>query len=328
MPRIIGRTRPLAPARAVPQATDRYDFSMRIARIQALITWLWLACALGWLILHWDAPARAWLGALAIAGSQALVLGLEFLAQRWVSRSDPAPRATAVQLLQAWAREVPAALALFCWQQPFRSRRHPDALGPEHQGRRGILLVHGYVCNRGVWNPWMERLRAQGVPFLAIDLEPPFAGLDAHVPAIESAVARLTQVTGLPPLLVGHSMGGLVLRAWLAHAAAPERVHRLVTLGSPHQGTWLARWAHTRNGRQMRPRSPWLQALVHSSQGAWHRHFVCFYSNADPIVFPPSHATLDGADNRLLQGLAHVEMAWTPEVVQAVLALREAPALA
>jgi len=292
------------------------------------MTLLWLACALVWLVFYWEEPARAWLGALAIAGSHAMVLGLEFLAQRWVSRSDPTPRANGGQLLRAWAREVPAALRLFCWQQPFRSRRHVDALGLEHQGRRGVLLVHGYVCNRGLWNPWMARLQAQGIPFLAVDLDPPFAGLDDHVPAIEAAVERLTQTTGLAPLLVGHSMGGLVLRAWLRQAAAPERAHRLVTLGSPHHGTWLARWAYSLNGRQMRPQSPWLQALAAGSPAAWQRHFVCFYSNADNIVFPPSHAALPGADNRLLQGLAHVEMAWAPEVMDAVLDLRAAPALA
>lgn len=301
---------------------------MRIARFQAFIALLWLAAAVGWLLLNRAEPAKAWLGALLIAGSQALVLGLEFLAQRWVSRSDPVPRASAAQLLGAWAREVVAALRLFGWHQPFCSRRHADALGPEHRGRRGVLLVHGYVCNRGLWNPWMARLQAQGVPFLALDLEPPFAGLDDHAPAIESAVARLTQATGLAPLLVGHSMGGLVLRAWLRQAAAPERAHRLVTLGSPHHGTWLARWAYSRNGRQMRPQSPWLQALAQACPVHWERHFVCFYSNADNIVFPPSLAALAGADNRLLQGLAHVEMAWAPEVMDAVLELRAAPALA
>ena len=49
--------------------------------------------------------------------------------------------------------------------------------------------------------------------------------------------------------------------------------------------------------------------------------FTCWYSNCDNIVFPTSTATLQGADNRLIAGVAHVEMARRPEVLQGCLAL-------
>jgi triacylglycerol esterase/lipase EstA (alpha/beta hydrolase family) len=191
-------------------------------------------------------------------------------------------------------------------------------------GQRGVVLVPGYLCNRGVWSAWLRRLEQQGRPFIALDLGPLFASIEDHVPLVDAAVTRMAQATGLPPLLVGHSMGGLVIRAWLVHCRAPERAHRLVTLGTPHHGTWLARWGHTRNARQMRLRSAWLQALAARTPRAWHAHFVCFCSDADNIVFPPSHAWLEGADNRLAQGLAHVQMVDDPAVMQSVLNLLEA----
>jgi hypothetical protein len=74
----------------------------------------------------------------------------------------------------------------------------------------------------------------------------------------------------------------------------------------------------------MRLRSAWLQALAARTPRAWHAHFVCFCSDADNIVFPPSHAWLEGADNRLAQGLAHVQMVDDPAVMQSVLNLLEA----
>ena len=40
---------------------------------------------------------------------------------------------------------------------------------------------------------------------------------------------------------------------------------------------------------------------------------TCFYSHCDNIVFPPVTATLQGADNRHLPGVAHVQMADHPE---------------
>jgi hypothetical protein len=57
-------------------------------------------------------------------------------------------------------------------------------------------------------------------------------------------------------------------------------------------------------------------------QGApWQTLFTCWYSNCDNIVFPASTATLAGADNRLVHGAAHVQLAFLPEVMDATLAL-------
>ncbi len=99
------------------------------------------------------------------------------------------------QLLRAWWGEVRAAPRVFCWRQPFRSRRWPDHLPAAAQGRRGLLLVHGFLCNRGVWNPWLQRLRAQGVPFVAVNLEPVFGSIDDYVAILERAVQQLERCT-------------------------------------------------------------------------------------------------------------------------------------
>ncbi|RYF38882.1 MAG: permease, partial [Comamonadaceae bacterium] len=47
--------------------------------------------------------------------------------------------------------------------------------------------------------------------------------------------------------------------------------------------------------------------------------FTCWYSNCDNIVFPTSTAQLQGADNRFVDGVAHVQMAFHPEVMKACL---------
>lgn len=300
---------------------------MQVARLQAGVTVTWLVLVLAWVLVQRDQPVIAALGALALSFSHAWVLALEFLAQRWVSRHDLVPRAGAAQVLRAWASEVWIAPRLFCWLQPFAHRRFADQVGPGHRGRRGVVLVHGYLCNRGTWNAWMARLQREGRPFFAVNLAPVFGRIDDYLPTIEAAVSRMQEATGLAPLLVGHSMGGVAARAWLAQAGSPDRVHRLVTLGSPHLGTWTARFGHSPNARQLQIASPWLQAL--NANGAEdRRRWICFYSNADNMVFPPSHATLPGADNRLLEGLAHVQMVFRPEVMAAVLALLEAPPIA
>ena len=95
----------------------------------------------------------------------------------------------------------------------------------------------------------------------------------------------------------------------------------MVTLGTPHRGTWLARFSRRPNGRQMQLSGGWHRALDTGMPADRHALFTCWYSNCDNIVFPSSTATLPGADNRLLRGAAHVQLAFLPEVMRATLGL-------
>jgi triacylglycerol lipase len=306
-----------------------------LARLQQVTTLgLILAASLwaGWL-LHAGEPLWAVAGSALIIFGYAIFLGVEFLLLRIVNRGDPAPPASARQLLRAWCGEVWAAPLVFCWRQPFRSQALADWLPPRSTSGapRGVVLVHGFVCNRGLWNPWMKRLRAAGVPYVAVNLEPVFASLDAYPPRIEEAVRRVETATGRAPVIVAHSMGGLAVRAWLSRCAAGQRVHRVVTIGTPHRGTWLGRYAFTRNGIEMRLDSPWqreLAALELRRQGLdphCASRFTCFYSHCDNVVFPASTATLPGADNRHVAGSAHVHLAFEPAVFDEVLRLVAEP---
>ena len=296
-----------------------------LARLQQFITLSLLAAAAAW--AAWAlALGRPWFavgGAALIVFGYALVLGLEFVMISVVNRGDAAPRATAMQLLRAWWGEATAAPRVFCWWQPFFADAVPD--DPGTPGQRGMVLVHGFVCNRGFWTPWLRRLRERGVPFVAVSLEPVFGGIERYPAIIEAAVRRLEAHTGCAPVLVCHSMGGLAVRAWMRDFDGDRRVHRVVTIGTPHRGTFLGRYGHTPNTRQMRQGSGWLQQLAAQEPPQRYRRFTCFYGHCDNIVFPASTATLPGADNRHIAGIAHVDMAFQPEVFNDVLALLASP---
>ncbi len=296
-----------------------------LARLQQFIVFAILAVSLGWAAWQLDRgqPVLAWAGAAVIVFGYALFLAIEFVIVRVVHGDDPAPKASVGQLVRAWWAETLAAPRVFCWQQPFRSQRHPDFL-PASRGRRGVVLVHGFVCNRGFWNRWMPRLRAQGVPHVAVSLEPVFGTISDYAPIIDAAVRRVQQATGLAPVVVGHSMGGLAIRAWLA-AGGSDRAHRVVTIGSPHHGTWLGRFGMSQNAREMALGTDWQRALQRLEPAGHYERFVCFYSHCDNIVFPASTATLPGAENRHLTGMAHVHMVDHPMVLQRVVELASEP---
>ena len=291
-----------------------------IAHIQIVWTLALVLGPLAWLVALWPhSPAWALGGVGAGWVIFALVMGLQFTLMHAANRSDPAPRASAAQVWRAWWVEMGVALAVFCWRQPFRSRSIPDWLPAAPTGQRGVVLVHGFLCNRGLWLPWMQRLRAGGHAYVAVNLEPVFGSIDAYPAIIEDAVRRVTQATGMAPMVIGHSMGGLATRAWLRACGGDARVHHVITLGTPHGGTWLGRYSQATNGQQMRLGGDWVRQLQADEPPARASLFTCWYSNCDNIVFPAGTAALPGAAHRFIEGVPHVDMACHPEVVQACL---------
>lgn len=299
-----------------------------IARIQQVFTCALVLVAFGWLGMLGVHGHFFW----AITGVVVVLLGLAFpLACEFVllaafGSSERFPNPTFGELVRAWWRECLAASRVFLWHQPFRSRAIPDWLPPEASRQRGVLLVHGLFCNRGFWNRWLETIRCRNVPFIALTLEPAFGSIDRYAGTLEAAARRLREATGFAPVVVAHSMGGLAVRSWIASGSAESAdVDRVFTVGTPHQGTWMARFSFTENGRQMRHGSQWLEMLRAREAADVSKAFVCYFSNCDNIVFPPESATLAGADNRLLTGSPHVHMASRRAIQEAVFAELERP---
>ncbi|MCO5977475.1 permease [Ideonella oryzae] len=281
-----------------------------------------------WAVLCGTAWARGYPGlALAVTGLalgwHAAWLGLTVLLMRRVQRASGVAPPPAAQSWRAWWAECRAAPRVFAWQQPFRTHAEPDVWPAEPAGRPGVLLVHGYLCNRALWNPWLRRLRAQGIPAVAVTLEPPGATLDGHVSTLQAAVQQLWQRTGRPPLLVGHSMGGLALRAWWRADAGRTPVCGLVTVGTPHGGTWMAHWGHSASARQMRPGSAWLRQLAADevrlrAESSEAPKVLSVFSPCDSIVFPTQAALWPGGEALAVAGAGHVDLLQHAVVFEAV----------
>jgi hypothetical protein len=289
---------------------------------------------LGWCAWRDWGVAAALGPVLALLGLNALALGLEQVMAAGVHGHEPLLRPGPVQRGRAWWRETLASGRAFGWAMPFASQRWPDRLegadGPD-QGARGVLLVHGYLCNRGFWNRWYPRLQAQGIPFVGLSLEPVFGSIDDYADQLDAALVQLQRTTGQAPLVVCHSMGGLVLRAWRRSrlqrgetaAATDDRIHHVLTLGTPHRGTWLARFGRQTNAVQMRRDSPWLQGLADSEFAAWRARFTCVWSDCDNVVFPPCCGVLEGAASVHRPGRGHQDLLDDQVVFDLALALRQ-----
>ena len=238
----------------------------------------------------------------------------------WPSRQEASdPRARDLGLwLRAGLREVWDAARAFYVAQPFFARQ-PLVSAPPSAKRQPVLLLHGYFCNRALWQPLAKRLAAAGHCVAAIDLEPTWGSIDDYAPQIAQAVAALQRETGAARVaLVGHSMGGLAARAYL-RAWGDAAVDRVVTLGTPHRGTRHARFGQGLNVQQMRPDSPWLMALAASENRDLRSRFTVILSLQDNIVAPQAIQTLPDARTVHVHGIGHVSLAYDPGVMDQVL---------
>ena len=169
---------------------------------------------------------------------------------------------------------------------------------------RVVLMQHGYINNGAVWFFTARALEARGYRVFTMD-QPPFASIDTMGDLLAERVNEVLRTTGAAQLtLVAHSMGGLICRAYLRRHGG-DNVDQLITMGSPHQGTFHARLARGANGLQMRSSNVWLTSLGQSVVGI---PFTSIYSIHDTIIAPQDSSVVVGADNIQLSAVGHVSM--------------------
>jgi len=259
-------------------------------------------------------PAVAVLGVIfvALAVHAAFVAASFVLSRRhaWKPQELPGLLATVPMFWREWL----AHLVLFCAIQPFdKAWMGRYASVP---GKTPVLLVHGYMCNRGIWWWIARKLRAAGIAIATINLEPPRGDIESFAEQLHARIEALcTDTQAQKVALVAHSLGGLVARAYLRrHGSA--RVAQLVTLGSPHHGTWIAYFGVGENARQMRPDSAWIRDLGQCDPGV---PVLSVWSAADNFIAPQDSSRLAGAREKIMPALGHLAMLFSPVVLEILL---------
>jgi len=128
-----------------------------------------------------------------------------------------------------------------------------------------VVLVHGLGRSRKFMRPLAEYLQKNSdYETVSVDYPSTRAGIDSHAAGLASVIEHLDdEVTEIN--FVAHSLGGLVVRHYLADATEDgkkldERIGRFVMLGPPNQGAAMARlfedsrlfhWAIRGTGKQL-----------------------------------------------------------------------------
>ncbi len=208
----------------------------------------------------------------------------------------------------------------------------PRARRPQHartDRRNPIIFVHGlgghptnfaamqrYVAFAGGPATHSFDLRAAtSLPEMADDLAELIAELSAATPSDKVDV-------------VTHSMGGIIARLALDDVTIRRRVGTLVTLATPHRGTYLARLAATPRTLDLRPHSDICARL--DRQDFWSDadapRLVALWSRSDATILPPESAAWSAATCYHMDDFTHLSYLLSPASWRRVFELLDAPA--
>lgn len=187
-----------------------------------------------------------------------------------------------------------------------------------------ILLVHGYFQNRGGLLYMQRCLKKQGFKSVHMFCYNP---VRKSIPEMANCLsARVEQVmarTGAHQVhLVGHSLGGLICRYYVEKMSCSKKIHTLVTIATPHNGTVMAYGGRSPAARQMRPDSEFIQ-IMKTSRKPRSVRYISYYSNLDAIVLPARSAILSNGNgsnvkNILVHDMGHLSLLISPELVASV----------
>ena len=189
-----------------------------------------------------------------------------------------------------------------------------------------VVLVHGLWT--GGWVMALQARRLQRAGFGAVTYS-----YDSQGPGLAEAAAGLARfaaaLPGTPIHFVGHSLGGLVILAMLAHAPG-ERIGRVVLLGVPYADSIVVRrlaassWGRRLLGRPLRewqegqrPRpGGWELGVLAGRRSIGIGRLVARLPAPNDGVVSEAETRIPGMRDFVSLRVSHTEMLWSRQVTR------------
>lgn len=171
-----------------------------------------------------------------------------------------------------------------------------------------VLLVPGYAEPSWYFMYGIYReLKQQGWAVEGINLFPNFAPAEEQARKVKAKVEEMLQRYGTDKIeLVVHSFGGLISRYYIQEMGGQTQVRNLVTIATPHHGTYTAYLGPGESAVQLRPGSDFIEKLNANGYIYPPVRYTAIWSNTDEIVIPPRHAIMPGATVHAVPWTGHL----------------------
>jgi triacylglycerol lipase len=182
-----------------------------------------------------------------------------------------------------------------------------------------IILIHGFGRSQIDWL-WFKR-RFKGVSFSTFNSSPPLASIEEITRRLAPKIKKIISKNPTAKIsLVGHSMGGVVACYYKVHFDVDQKIHNLITIGSPLHGTKLAVAAAGENMRQIEPNSQFLEDL-RSKLNTQQVNIFHIATKADNLIFPWTSPILPQTQAKnilILERESHLGMIYNLQVIQQI----------
>lgn len=193
--------------------------------------------------------------------------------------------------------------------------RRGVSLHPRGEAEDVVFFVHGVLATAGVFAPIERALRRSGVEHFASFTYHPWRSVSSLVHELKNEIRAIPGRARLH--LVGHSLGGIVARAYVHDAGGHARVAQTISLASPFHGTTLARVARAGVVREIAPDSP-LLARLRSRDGQPRVRHTSFVAADDLVIQPAMSAAFPFGEVIVVPETGHNGLLFEPTVADAI----------
>jgi triacylglycerol esterase/lipase EstA (alpha/beta hydrolase family) len=172
--------------------------------------------------------------------------------------------------------------------------------------------------NRSAFLFIIHHLRKAGMNnLIPPNFRPVSGSISDFAAQLAAAVNLAIQRTGSEKVdLVGHSMGGLIIRFYIEHLGGSSHVSRAVLLGAPVLGTKMAVLSPFKTAQQFRLDSPLVAELNASHSSTNSVNYISIWSDFDNMIIPPENAKMPApSENIMVRGVGHVALLFSRQVI-------------
>ena len=175
-----------------------------------------------------------------------------------------------------------------------------------NQSKNTVILVHGINDTALKMRHLGWHLSNLGWSVYAISLSPSSGkiGIGKMAEQLKKFIDKNAK-TDTKVDLVGFSMGGLVCRYYIQRLGGIQKTERLITLSTPHHGTWMANFIDNTGCIEMRRNSEFLQSLNSDLDVCVKLKITSVYTPFDLMILPTTSSHLQFAKNVRVPILLH-----------------------